>query len=309
MNRREFIKISSLGTVIASSGIMSIPALAEADSITKLTILHTNDWHSRIEAFPMDGSRYQGLGGFAERAQLVKKIREENTNVLLLDCGDIIQGTPYFNFFKGETEFKLMNYLNYDAFTLGNHDFDGGLEQLAKNIKDYPINLLNSNYDLRNTPLGELNKQYQVFKFEHIKVGVFGVGIALEGLVPKKLYGETLYNDPVSKAQMIANILKHDENCDFVVCLSHLGFDYKDSKISDKLLAANTKNIDLILGGHTHSFLDEPLMVKNLDSKPVMINQAGWAGILLGRLDFYFKKSGRIFSRSSSNVKVSKKSI
>ncbi len=260
--------------------------------IVKLTILHTNDVHSRIEPFPMDGGKYQGLGGIAKRAALIKRIRKEEKNILLLDAGDIFQGTPYFNFFGGEPEFKLMTEMGYDVATLGNHDFDGGMESLDKNYENHAsFKFVNANYDFSDTRLAGKIKPYEIINKGGLKIGIMGVGIELDGLVPANLYGNTRYSDPVKAAQDTAIFLKRGAKCDYVICLSHLGYKYDGDKISDVKLASLTNNIDLIIGGHTHTLLDQADTVKNKDGDPVIINQVGWAGVALGRLDISFEKN------------------
>jgi 5'-nucleotidase len=286
-NRRGFIKAGGIVTAgIASS---SFDALAAGD-LVKLTILHTNDVHSRVEPFAMDGSRNQGLGGVARRAALIKRIRAEEQNVLLLDAGDIFQGTPYFNLYGGEVEMKLMTAMGYDAATMGNHDFDNGLEGFHKQLPHAKFPFLCSNYEFSNTLLQNLTKPYQIFKKSGLKIGVFGVGIELKGLVAEQNYGETQYLEPIAKANEMASLLKNELDCDLVICLSHLGYKYASAKVSDQVLAANTRNIDLIIGGHTHTFLGVPEDVKNLDGGITTINQVGFAGINLGRVDYYFER-------------------
>ncbi len=303
MNRRSFIKQASWGTALVSSGAFPMEILNNPE-LTKLTILHTNDVHSRVEPFPMDGGKYQGLGGAERRAALVETIRAKEANVLLLDSGDIFQGTPYFNFFGGELEFKLMSAMKYDASTLGNHDFDEGLEGLYKQLPHADFPFVISNYDFSDTEMHQKTKPYHIFQREDIKIGVLGIGIELEGLVPKTLYGNTRYLDPIERANHFATILKNDEKCDYVICLSHLGFEYENAKVSDKVLAANSQNIDLILGGHTHTFMDAPARVMNKQQKEVLVHQAGWAGIVLGRIDVYFERNFKNRCVSCKNVLV-----
>jgi 5'-nucleotidase len=238
----------------------------------------------------MDGSRNQGMGGVARRAALVKKIREEQKNVLLLDAGDIFQGTPYFNLFGGELEMQLMSDMGYDAATMGNHDFDNGIAGFVKQLPHAKFPFLVSNYDFANTDLKGRTEPYKIFKKQGISIGVFGLGIELAGLVDKKNYGDIVYQDPIAKASEMASLLKNEQHCDLVVCLSHLGYKYKEEKVSDQVLAAKTKNIDLIIGGHTHTFMKAPEDIKNLDGKVTTVNQVGFAGINLGRLDYFFHK-------------------
>ena len=259
-------------------------------NIARLTILHTNDVHSRVEAFPMDGGRNAGQGGASRRASLIKKIRSREEHILLLDAGDIFQGTPYFNYFGGEIEMKLMSEMGYDAATIGNHDFDGGIDGLEKQLKHANFDMLIANYDFSNTVMKGKTKEYRIWQKGEIKVGVLGVGIALDSLVPKALYKDTVYSDPISNANRIANILKNDEKCDLVICLSHMGYNYKSEKPCDTKLATNSKDIDIIIGGHTHTFMDEPDVRKNLNGEEVIINQVGWAGLMLGRLEVMIEK-------------------
>ena len=307
MHRKEFLKYiggGSLALTLAPNLLLAEPLdLVDKQSAHKLTILHTNDQHSRIEPFDASYTRNPNQGGFARRAALIQKIRSEEKNILLLDSGDIFQGTPYFNFFGGELEFKLMSMMRYDASTMGNHDFDNGLEGFAKVLPNAKFPFICSNYDFKNTILDGKTEPYKIFKKDGIKIGIFGIGIELSGLVGKKSYGETVYLHPIEMAQHYADFLKNEKNCDLIICLSHIGFDYKDQpeKMSDKHLAAKTSGIDLILGGHTHTFLQEPLRLQNKDGKNVIVNQVGWAGILLGRLDFYFDKYKAVKNISWNN--------
>jgi len=294
-NRRKFLKTTSSAAILMGMGALPLMSFAKPE-LLKLTILHTNDVHSRIEPFPMDGGKLQGLGGAARRARLIENIRSKEENVLLLDAGDIFQGTPYFNFFGGELEFKLMSEMRYDATTLGNHDFDAGLEGLHKQLPHANFSLISSNYDFSDTMMHDKVKPYQIFRKGSLKIGVFGLGIELEGLVPTNLYGNTQYLNPLKKATQYATLLKQDEQCDYVICLSHLGYQYDpvpsgNTKVSDVILAENTRYIDLIIGGHTHTFMDTPDIRSNIENKEVHITQAGWAGIVLGRLDVYFERN------------------
>lgn len=288
VNRRSFIKtISTLGALAPLH--QSVFADLAADSVQTLTILHTNDWHSRIEAFPKSGSQYPGLGGAATRAALIAKIRSETPNVLLLDAGDIFQGTPYFNFYKGELEYKLMSAMGYDVVTLGNHDFDNGIPGILTQLPHAHFSFVNCNYDLGTTELAKVVKPYTVIQKGNLKIGITGVGIELNGLVPEANYIGITYLHPVAHINAVAKILKQHEKCDLVICLSHLGYQYQNNKIDDVTLAAQSQYIDLIIGGHTHTFLPKPTIVQNLVGKDVLVNQVGWAGLQLGRIDYTFK--------------------
>ncbi|CAM2923914.1 5'-nucleotidase [Flavobacterium succinicans] len=291
MKRRDFIQKTA-----ASSALLALPSLPllsfSKPDIKKITILHTNDVHSHIDPFPADDPRNANMGGVSRRAALIDSIRKENPNVLLLDAGDVFQGTPYFNYYGGELELKLMSMMQYDLATLGNHDFDNGLEGFYAQMHHAKFDFISANYDFKNTILNSHIKPYKIFHKDGIKIGVFGLGIELQGLVDKKNYKETVYLDPVEIAQDMTRILKHEQKCDLVICLSHLGYDYRkgadDAKISDIKLAQKTQDIDLIIGGHTHTFLEKPTIVKNAIGNEVLVNQVGAYGIHLGRIDFYF---------------------
>lgn len=305
-DRRSFLKKATAATMAA--GIWNTPYLYAAKNLTKITILHTNDVHSRLEPFPENDSRYPGMGGVAARAALIKEIRAKEENVLLFDCGDIFQGTPYFNFFGGEPEMKLMSMMGYDASAIGNHDFDNGVDGLANQLKHASFPLVCANYDFKGTAMEGKSIPFKVFEKGGIRIGIFGLGIELKGLVPEKLYGKTIYQDPVTYSAQTAWHLRHKEKCNLVICLSHLGFKYQSEKISDVILAKKSLNIDAILGGHTHTFIDEPYTYYNRDNKPVMVAQAGWAGLRLGRIDFFFERKSKIFASEGSTVKIFKKS-
>ena len=300
-NRRSFIKNTSLGVIGLS--FLSKPIFAD-NEIKKITILHTNDMHSRIE--PFSSGSYKGFGGMAQRSSIIKKIRKKEKNVLLFDGGDIFQGTPYFNYFGGELEFKLMSEMKYDAAVLGNHDFDNGINGLKKQLRHANFPFLISNYDFKKTILKDQFKPYKIFIKDNIKIGVFGLGIELEGLVPKELYKETIYLDPIKKSKFYSNKLKNELGCDLVICLSHLGLQYENNKISDLTLAKKSKFIDLIIGGHTHTFLKKPKIITNAINKKVIINQVGWGGINIGKIDFIFKQNKTIFNVKRSSIFVKK---
>lgn len=307
--RRKFITQTALAASSLLASKQLFAGMGEYNAINKLTILHTNDVHSRLEPFAMDGGKNQGLGGVAARAELINKIRREQEHVLLLDAGDIFQGTPFFNIYKGEPEMKAMAAMGYDAATMGNHDFDAGLENFSTQLRKANFPILLCNYDFTNTPM-EFNYQpYKIFKKGKLTIGVTGVGIEMKGLIPDNLTGNTKYLDPVENANRMADKLKKEKGCDMVICLSHLGYKYKDdpNRMSDIILAKETDNIDLIIGGHTHTFLDAPVVLKNKSSSDVLVNQVGWAGIILGRLDFEFSKLKNKNLIKSHTVVIGKK--
>ena len=301
-NRREFIKKVGLGA--AALSVLPTNVFCESSEMKQLTILHTNDTHSHIH--PFTSGRNKGVGGMAQRASIIKKVREEGNQVLLLDAGDIFQGTPYFNIYGGELEFKLMSEMGYDASTIGNHDFDNGIDGLVKQLPHANFPFIVSNYDFSDTEMEGKHLKYKVFNKGGIKIGVFGIGIQLKGLVPKKLYENTLYQDPIEKSNHYASYLKELLGCDIVICLSHLGYKYKTKKVSDRLLASQTKHIDLIIGGHTHTFLNKPVFVKNLDKKEVQIAQVGWAGINIGRIDYFFNQKMCVKKVEGSSIFIKK---
>ncbi|MCX7547442.1 metallophosphatase [Xanthomarina sp. F1114] len=290
MKRRNFIQKTSAATALVTVGSLGLSSFASTKNATKITILHTNDVHSHIDPFGPEDGRNPNKGGVARRASLIQDIRNENPNTLLLDAGDIFQGTPYFNYYGGELEFKLMSKLKYDAATIGNHDFDNGIDGLYAQLPHAEFDFISANYDFKNTILDTHVKPYKIFNKAGIKIGVFGVGIKLDGLVLKDLYKETVYHDPIEIAQDMSRILKEEEQCDLVICLSHIGYKYRNNpdKPSDLKLAANTKDIDLIIGGHTHTFLPKPTVAQNIENKNVLVNQVGCFGINLGRIDFTF---------------------
>lgn len=305
MKRRSFVKtISQTGVLLSTSGWLM--DMASAPETVKLTILHTNDVHSRIEPFPENGGRNAGLGGAARRASLIQRIRSEEAHVLLFDAGDIFQGTPYFNFFGGELEMKLMSEMKYDAATIGNHDFDAGIDGLHKQLVHANFPLLSSNYDFSDTVMNGKTEPFKIFDRGGIKVGVFGLGIELEGLVPQSLYKATKYNDPISVANRTAKKLKDEMDCQYVICLSHLGYHYRnEDKIDDHAIAKMTKHVDMIIGGHTHTFLSKPEILANADGNPVVVNQVGWGGMYLGRMDVYFERSQKRECADCKNIPIS----
>ena len=303
MKRRHFLKKIKFSSIYG----LTLPYFINDDfdnGLKKITILHTNDVHSHIDPFPKNDPLNPSGGGVIARANLINLVKKDNPHTLVLDAGDVFQGTPYFNFFGGELELKLMSKMGYNASTLGNHEFDNGMEKLSKVLKHANFSFLNSNYTLKNTPLENKIKSHEIFNINGIKIGVFGLGIELEGLVEKKLYKGIKYLNPIEISKDISNDLKYNHNCDLIICLSHLGFSYSKDKniMCDLILAKQTKNIDLIIGGHTHTFLDEPVKVKNLENKDVIINQVGCFGINLGKIDFYFSENNKHQEGMSINI-------
>ena len=302
MKRRTFIKNIGATSLLLGAGAWSTLSMKANSTLKQITILHTNDTHSHIDPLPANDPLRPNKGGDARRAALINQIRTENPNTLLFDAGDIFQGTPYFNFYGGELEFKIMSMLKYDAATFGNHDFDNGVEGLVAQLPHATFEFINANYDVSNTALAGHVKPYKIYNVAGIKIGVYGLGVELEGLVNKRQYGETVYLNPIEIAQDMEHKLHNEEQCDLIICLSHLGYDYLDNplKVSDLKVAAQTSHTDLIIGGHTHTFLDKPTLVTNKSGKTTLVNQVGCYGINLGRIDFFFEDISNTKTQSVS---------
>ncbi len=262
---------------------LSFPMLIWGQETETLTILQTSDVHSRIEPITQKGDQNYGKGGFVRRATFLSQFRKDNPHVLLFDCGDISQGTPYYNIFKGEVEINLMNEMGYDAMIIGNHEFDFGLDNMARIFKLAKFPVVCANYDLDATVLKDIVKPYVILERYGLKIGVFGLGAQPEGLIQANKCEGVIYKDPISVSNEIADLLK-EEGCDVIVCLSHLGIQM------DERLVAKTHNIDMILGGHSHTFLKAPKNYLNMDGKNVPIMHTGKNGIYVGRLDLTLNK-------------------
>lgn len=303
MNRRIFIKTVSAGTTGILVGAHTLDAFAR-NSLTKITILHTNDLHSQIEPFDAGNTAYAGRGGFARVARYVKACRKENPHLLLFDAGDCFQGTPYFNFFGGEFIYKMMAEIGYDAGTLGNHEFDNGIQGLYDPARMAGFPIINSNYDISETILSGLIPRYKIFKKGGVKIGVYGLGISLAGLVNEKNCKGVKYLDPIGIAQEMETFLALEKKCDLVVCLSHIGLKYREDRVCDLTLAPETSYTDIIIGGHTHTYLEEPLLVTNKLGRQIIVNQAHWGGLVVGRIDFFFEK-GKKQNHIAANMPIS----
>lgn len=258
---------------------------ASAQQTKELVFLHTSDMHSRIE--PVDvhaADKYAGMGGIVRRVTFMKEFRSQHPNLLLLDCGDISQGTPYYNLFRGDVEVEMMNLMKYDAMTIGNHEFDFGLENMARlfRMADFPV--VCANYTVTGTVLEGLVKPYVVLKREGLKIGVFGLSPKLEGLVQADKCAGLVYQDPVKVAQEMVDLLKNKEHCDVVVCLSHLGIRSALAGDSDEKLVAQTRGIDVILGGHSHTFMEKPIFYTNAEGENVPLLHTGKSGLYVGKI-------------------------
>jgi 5'-nucleotidase len=266
---------------------ISAPLLEVAAGEKLITILHTNDTHSQIDPIPANDRQYPDKGGVARRATLVKRVRKENPNTLLIDAGDVFQGTPYFNFYKGEVEYKAMSLIGYDVVTLGNHDFDNGVAALASAMKFANFDFVSSNYDVRGTPLESRVKPYVVRIVGGVRVGLFGMGVSPENLITPENFKGVKYNDPVKAAADVVKTLRGREHCTLVIGMSHLGYYAKPrpDEIGDTQVAAQVDGIDFIASGHTHTFMKQPVIAKTPSGGNTIVFQVGRSGIYVGRVD------------------------
>lgn len=272
----------TISYLLLSLFLLSGPTLIARE---RLVILHTNDTHSRIEPLPPTDRTAPGMGGVVRRASYINQVRSENEQVLLFDAGDFLQGTPYFNLFKGEVEIKAMNLMHYDAATLGNHEFDYGLATLEKVVRQAAFPIVSSNYDFSGTALAGIVKPYLIIKKGKLRIGVIGIDIQPKGLIAVDNYKGMKFLDPEETANNLAAKLRREEKCDLIICLSHLGYS------ADVRLAESSRNIDLILGGHSHTYLQEPTEQRNRDHRPVMIYQTSGRGAYMGRMDITMERT------------------
>jgi 5'-nucleotidase len=313
ITRRGFLKASLAGGVIATLprsacqlfatpmwSAISAPLLEVAPGETLITILHTNDTHSQIDPLPANDKQYPDKGGVARRATLVKRVRKDNPNTLLIDAGDVFQGTPYFNFYKGEVEYKSMSLIGYDVVTLGNHDFDNGVDALAVAMKFANFDFVSSNYDVRNTPLESRVKPYVVRMIRGVRVGLFGLGISPDNLITPANFKGVKYNDPVKAAKEVVGALREKERCTLVVGMSHLGYypNAREGEIGDTQVAAQVDGIDFIASGHTHTFMKQPVITKTPSGGNTIIFQVGRSGIYVGRVDMKLR-AGRVIAAAA----------
>ena len=277
------------------AGSLTAPLLESRRGETLITILHTNDTHSQIDPLPRNDTRYPGKGGVARRATLVKRVRRENPNTLLIDAGDVFQGTPYFNFYKGEVEYKAMSAIGYDVGTLGNHEFDNGVDALAAAMQFANFDLVSANYDVRGTPLENKVKQYVVRQIKGVRIGLFGLGISPVGLITPANFRGITFIDPVVAAREVVKVLREKEHCSMVIAMTHLGYypEPKAREIGDSQVASQVDGIDFIAGGHTHTFMEKPVAIKQPSGQETLIFQVGKSGIFVGRVDFVLR-SGRV---------------
>ena len=300
ITRRGFLKASMAGGAVVMSprsalnllstpwSAISAPLLNVARGEKLITILHTNDTHSQIDPLPANDGQYPNMGGVARRATLVKRVRKENPNTLMIDAGDVFQGTPYFNFYKGEVEYKSMSLIGYDVVTLGNHDFDNGVDALAAAMKFANFEFVSCNYDVSDTPLASRVKPYVVRVIRGVRVGLFGMGVSPDNLITPENFKGVKYNDPVKAARDAVKILRERERCALVVGMSHLGYysNLREGAIGDSQVAAQVDGIAFIASGHTHTFMKEPVITRTPSGGNTIIFQVGRSGIYIGRVDF-----------------------
>lgn len=277
--------------ILALVAIFAVATVQAQDKT--LYVIHSSDTHSRID--PLDDNpaiRNHGMGGAARRVAFVRQFKSEHPGALALDCGDISQGTPYYNMYRGELEIKLMNLAGYDAMTIGNHEFDFGLDNMARifSMADFPV--VCSNYDFTGTVLEGIVKPYITLKRDGVKIGVFGLSPKLEGLVQQTKCDGVVYRDPVATANEMTDLLKNKEKCDVIILMSHLGITRNPGvgNVYDNVLVPQTHHIDLVLGGHTHTFLEKPEIVKDADGREVPIMHIGNNGVYMSRSELILKK-------------------
>ncbi|MEE4177258.1 MAG: metallophosphoesterase [Bacteroides sp.] len=304
ISRRKFIAMAGLTGAATFGGFPVMAAMKSSKK--KITILHTNDTHSRIDPYPQNDPNFPDMGGYARRAAMIKQLRFEDPELLLLDAGDFFQGTPYYNMFGGEVELKLMSTLGYDAATLGNHEFDNGVYGFNNAIKHAQFPFVNANYDFSDTLLKGKIQPFIVLKRNGIKVGIYGLGIELRGLVAPSMFAGLKYNDPVEVARATEETLKNQHECQLIVCLSHLGFSYNHDKVSDVVVARQTRWTDIIIGGHTHTLLDPAVIEKNMRNQDVIIGQTGSGGVRLGKIEVIFDPSSEEKLVESITTKIYK---
>lgn len=316
ISRRRFLSqgsLAALGLATTTEGWFAGRATA-ATGETIVTFLHTNDVHSRIDPFPETNRRNAGRAGAVGRARLIDTIRAEaqatgQPRPLLLDAGDVFQGTPYFNLYKGELDFKVMAMLGYDAMTIGNHDYDIGLSGLADadEAAGKQFEMLSANYDFSRAADPRLKKRVKsamIRAVGPVRVGIFGLGVTLQGLVPDVLWPGVRYLDPLEIARREASHLRFAEKCDLVVCLSHLGVDGYRGEPGDQQIAREVAEIDLIIGGHSHTFMSQPRAFSHgAGERTTRVFQVGFAGINLGRVDFRMQ-DGRIIEVTAASIPV-----
>ena len=264
--------------------VLAVSVVAKAQK--QIVILHTNDTHSTIEPV----SKYSkvkeaaGKAGCVRRATMVKQLREQNPDILLFDSGDFSQGSTFYTMYKGDVEVGLMNIMGYDAATIGNHEFDFGLDNLARLARQAKFPIVCSNCDFTGTPCQDVIKKYCVVVRDGVRIGVFGLTPKIEGLVMKENIAGVKYIDPIQATKEMVSVLRDKERCDIVVCLSHLGWKLAPEYIDDQVLISSTTDIDIVLGGHSHTYMKEMEWVDNAEGKSIPVDQNGKHGAFVGKI-------------------------
>lgn len=304
LSRRTFIKKSGIAGGMFLLGAWPVCSAAREQTI-RLTILHTNDTQGLLEPFPEQAPQYAGMGGLQARADLIQQIRAKEPNVLLFDAGDFFQGGPDFDLYQGAPQIKAMQLMGYNAAGLGEHEFDGGIDNLALQMQQAGFPLLCCNYDVQHSVLAGSILPYLVIIQGGLKIGVLGVSPDFKEKVPEQEYKSVHYFNPLEKANETALYLSKKQKCDFVICLSHLGLN-EEVAVNDKMLARESRHINLIISGHSHTLLQKPLKYFNRDKEEILVVQAGWGGAHLGRIDYLFSTRKNILSANAQTVEIGK---
>ncbi len=306
IDRKTFLKQSAVvGAGLTLAGLKPMLGYSRNPGMKLITIMHTNDTHARIDPFPAGSGSLAGLGGAARRMALINKIRDKYPHNLLLDAGDTFQGTPYFNYYNGALDFKLMSMMGYDASTIGNHEFDNAVEGFVEVAPKAKFPFVSSNYDFIDAPeMAQFIREQLVLHVNGVKVGIFGLGVDFRNLVLPHLHKGVIYYDPVLVSEQMVRRLRTEQQCDLVICLSHIGYQYSDGRVSDVVVANEVDGIDLIIGGHTHTLLDEPVIIEKQGKEPTIISQVGHAGVVLGQIDFEFDRTNRLRRTWAANHRV-----
>ena len=270
--------------------MLSLLPLTASGQTKQLVLLHTNDTHSTI--YPLNpnlaDTALAGRGGFIRRIAMLKEERQKHPDLLLFDSGDFCQGSPYFTMYKGDVEVGLMNRMGYDAGAIGNHEFDFGLENMARLFRNLNFPIVCSNYDFTGTVAEGVVKDYIILKRNGLKIGVFGLSPKLDGLVAADNCQGVKFLDPIAETKRVVAILKK-KKCDVIICISHLGWSALDT-VDDQRLIPATNGIDLVLGGHSHTYFQTLQYVKNLDGKEIPVDQNGKHALYVGKMVLNFRK-------------------
>ena len=276
--------------VILMIALLLATMSASAKGPKKITVLHTSDTHSCI--LPLNKNLADTMladrGGFLRRIAMLKQERRKDPGLLLFDCGDFSQGSSYYTMFKGDVEVELMNRMHYDAVTIGNHEFDFGLDNMIRLFKMAEFPVVCSNYDFADTELKDIVKPYLVLKRQGVRIGVFALCPPLEGLVSRKNYGPLKFLDPVEVTDRMVDVLRNREKCDVVICLSHLGWEVSD--YPDNEVIKRTSGIDLILGGHSHTYLETLGYETDKTGRQVPVDHEGKHAVFVGKIQLTLEK-------------------